>query len=248
MKSTLIKFLPWVVGGVIGISIFWLPPFIKPYLGGWTYPVVIGGGLLLFFLTVVMAFAWSLPHTLRSRPLLGMEIPAEVQREIDPLLNMGFRQAGTAMHLEIGPGADLYPFIHTEHPVAVSLAHLHTMPAKVTLDMVSVLSPEGILTTTGNTEAGAAPIPENCYLQVFPNQLVEGLLEKHLKALDWLQKEKGAIVQRPSEELFRSGLELFLGKQRRMFLRNPVGCVLTAIVRAVSSGGPYIKPLWNQSA
>jgi len=138
MRNNFYKFLPWVLGGLIGFFLFRPPAFLTdPGPLAW---VVQGARLAAALLSVVMLMLLgNLPETLEMRMISDGEVPKDVHGIAAQIEALGFQRVGAPWRVQVAPAATLIGFVHPDAPVYATAFCTGTVPAKVSFDFVSIL-------------------------------------------------------------------------------------------------------------
>jgi hypothetical protein len=137
MRDIFYKFLPWVLGGIIGYFMFQPPAFLTD-LGPLAW-VVQGAMLAVALLSFVMLMLLgNLPENLEMKPVPDSAVPKDVRGIATEIEALGFRRVGQPWLVKVAPAATLIGFVHDSEPVYATAFCTGTVPAKVSFDFVSI--------------------------------------------------------------------------------------------------------------
>lgn len=245
MKDFLWKLQPYLMGGLIG----WLairPPGFTESWGPWRYLLMVCLAGLGVLGTVVLSALQSLPRDLRLQPLGRPLYDPEIQRLAECLHLLGFRQAGEPLQVQVKPPASLVPFTHPEVPAFATVFRTGTLPAKVSFDLVSVVTERrGALTTLNNPLAAVFPAAPGSLRQVFPGAAPERCFAEHRATLAGLAKQGLAFVQ-PDAGTVTDTLRFGSARQRQLFLQSPLRHSLVLLWRLWTRDNPHLGPVFGQ--
>jgi len=245
MRNQFYKYMPWVLGGLIGFFLFRPPAFLQD-LGvlAWVIQLAMLALALLSF--VMLMLLANLPQELKMTMLQDSQTPAEVEKVAREIEALGFHRVGPPWKVEIAPVATLVGFVHESQPVYATAFCTGTAPSKVSFDFVSILDTEGAgLTTNNNAEGAVLPAGDALFRQVFPGQPADLLFRRHLEGVDWLSKHGQrcrAVSAGGFEEDFRKGV----ARQREMFQAAPLTGTLVTLWRAATKQVPFVGALGQQ--
>jgi|GEM_PF-38844 len=244
MKVTLLKVLPIAFGLAIGWLLFHPPAWLAP-LGPARYLVVAAlcGALLVAF--VAAQISSNLPADVTLEPL-PQGPPAELADLVTRFRDLGFEQAGPPLKVGISPPATMVGLVHPREPIMATVFRTGTLPAVTGFDLVSVLHDgRGGLTTGADRRGATLPGGPWVLRQVFPGAAVEELLTHHRDALGWL-RGRGLTFRPVAGSGFADEFRRALGRQREIFLANPIGSALVALWRSATGRVPHLGPLAGQ--
>ena len=246
MKNAIMKLMPFVVGGGLGILLFHPPAFLRE-LGFGAYLVM---GLLvamLFVLFIGFLLLANFPADLRLDAAATATVPAELQTMMSDLINAGFTMAGAPRSVGVAPPALLVPFVHSSDPIYASLFRTGTVPAKVSYDCVSIFEGERGGLTTGPDLAGTfVPGAPGSLRQVFPSAKPAQLLDHHRRGLAYLRTR--GIEPRPvSSGTFDNDFRQAMSRGRRAFLQRPILTTLVSVWRSLTRSTPHLGSIEKQS-
>ena len=233
MKDLMAKVMPIVMGAVIGWMLFHPPAFLAP-LGALRYLVMVLAGAVLLVGSVVMSVAAALPRETSLTPTTAAIDPA-MRALVDGYLALGFRAAGPAYTVGVAPAATMVGLVHPSEPVYGTVFRTGTIPPVVASDFVSLLEGErGGLTTSANLRAGTLPGDDGSFRQCLVGATLEQLFAAHREAVAWL-RTRGVRCRSVSAASFAGDFTRALGRQRAVFMSNPIGNAVRAIWR--TAGG-----------
>jgi len=236
MKDQAAKAMPVVMGLVIGWLLFHPPAFLAS-LGAARYLVMALAGAALLLATVVMTVAAALPRQVSLTPTAPPDDPA-FRALADRYQALGFRPVGPPYTVGVAPAATLLGFVHPSEPVYGTVFRTGTVPAVVSSDFISLLEGErGGLTTSANPRGGTLPGDDGSFRQCLVGAMPEQLFPAHCDGVRWL-RTRGLRCRAVSAASFVGDFTRALGRQRAIFMANPVGNALRAIWRTASTRTP----------
>lgn len=245
MRNQFYKYLPWVLGGLIGFFMFRPPAFMQD-LGAFAW-LIQGAMLALALLSFVMLMLISnLPADIKMTLLQDSQAPGGVEKLATEIESLGFHRVGPPWKVEVAPAATLIGFVHESQPVYATAFITGTIPAKISFDFVSVLDAESAgLTTNNNAEGAVLPAGDSSFRQVFPGQPADLLFRRHLEGLDWLGK-RGLRCRAVSAGAFEQDFRNAMAAQRQLFLDAPLKGTLVTLWRAATKQVPFVGALAQQ--
>jgi hypothetical protein len=232
MKDLIAKVMPIVVGVVIGWMLYHAPAFLAP-LGVLQYVVMALAGAALLIGSVVMSVAAALPREVSLTPTTAAIDPA-MRALVDGYLALGFQLAGPVYTVGVAPAATLVGLVHTREPVLGTVFRTGTIPPVVASDFISLLEGErGGLTTSANPRGGTLPGDDGSFRQCLVGARLEQLFAAHREAVAWL-RTRGVLCRSVSATSFAGDFTRALGRQRAVFMSNPIGNAVRAIWRTAS--------------
>lgn len=246
MRNNFYKFLPWVLGGLIGFFLFRPPAFLTD-LGplAWVVQGAMLAAALLSF--VMLMLLGNLPENLEMKMISDGEVPKDVHGIADEIEALGFQRVGAPWRVQVAPAATLIGFVHPDAPVYATAFCTGTVPAKVSFDFVSILDgPRGGLTTNNNPEGAVLPAGDSSLRQVFPGQSVEVLFRGHLEGIEWLAKQ-GVGCRSVSAGGFEQDFKAAMAQQRQLVLDAPLKGTFVTLWRSATKQVPFVGPLAQQS-
>lgn len=246
MKDVVYKYLPLVVGALLGILAVAPPAFLDL---SWPARVVIGlpvVGLLFVGFTVFMISS-ALPDKIGMTPIDQKLVTDSMMDTFVAFQDAGFQLAGPPLRIETAPPAVLVPLIDRTGEVYGTIYRTGTEPPKTSCDMVTVFAePEAGLTTGPAVEGASLPASPRSFFQVFPNADIATLYARHREALEYLQRQ-GLRVKAASPQEFPKDFRHAISQQRRHFFRNPLWHAIVAIYRSSSGTTPHLGPIQQQA-
>ncbi len=234
MKDLMAKVMPIVMGAVIGWMLYHPPAFLAP-LGVLQYVVMALAGAALLIGSVVMSVAAALPREASLTPATAA-IDPDMRALVDGYLALGFQPAGPAYTVGVAPAATMVGLVHPSEPVFGTVFRTGTIPPVVSSDFVSLLEGErGGLTTSASRRAGTLPGDAGSFRQCLVGATLEQLFAAHREAVAWL-RTRGVRCRPVSAASFAGDFTRALGRQRTVFMSNPIGNAVRAIWR--TAGGP----------
>jgi len=219
MKDLTAKAMPIVMGLLIG------------------FLVMVLAGAALLIATVVMTVAGALPRAVTLTPTVEPGDPA-FRALVDRYQRLEFQPAGPAYTVGIAPAATIVGLVHSSEPVYGTVFRTGTVPAVVASDFISLLENDrGGLTTSANTRGGTLPGDAGSFRQCFPGATPEQLFAAHCEGVKWL-KTRGLRCRPLSASSFVADFTRALGRQRAIFMANPVGNAVRAVWRTASQKTP----------
>ena len=245
MRDQFYKYLPWVLGGLIGFFMFRPPAFLTD-LGPLAW--VIQGALLALALLsfVMLMLLGNLPEEVKMTPLPDMAVPGELDGLVREIQSLGFHRVAAPWKVGVAPTATLIGFVHESEPVYATAFVTGTVPAKVSFDFVSGF--DGVqagLTTNNNPEGAVLPAGNSSFRQVFPAQPAALLLQRHLEGLAWLGK-RGLRARSTSTGHFEQDFREAMANQRSLFLDSPLKGTFVTLWRAATKQVPFVGALAQQ--
>ncbi|HVN75084.1 MAG TPA: hypothetical protein VMT19_02120 [Thermoanaerobaculaceae bacterium] len=233
MKDQAAKALPIVAGLVIGWMVFHPPEALAP-LGAARYLVMVLAGGALLLATVVLTIAAALPRRLTMTPTASPEEPA-FRGLVDRYTALGFMPAGPAYTVGMAPAATLVGLVHPTEPVYGTVFRTGTVPPVVSSDFISLLEGErGGLTTSANPRGGTLPGDAGSFRQCLVGATPDQLFAAHCDGVRWL-RTRGLRCRAVSAASFESDFTRAVGRQRAIFMANPVASAVKAIWRTASA-------------
>jgi hypothetical protein len=232
MKDLMAKVMPIVLGALIGWMLYHPPAFLAP-LGVLRYVVMALAGAVLLIGTVVMSVAAALPREAALTPSMAAIDPA-MRSLVDGYLALGFQLAGPVYTVGVAPAATMVGLVHPTEPVFGTVFRTGTIPPVVASDFVSLLEGErGGLTTSGNPRGGTLPGEDGSFRQCLLGAKLQELFAAHREAVAWLRAH-GAGCRPVSAASFPADFARALGRQRAVFMSNPIGNAVRAIWRTAA--------------
>ena len=233
MKDAAAKVMPIVVGIVIGWMLFHPPVLLAP-LGPARYLVMVLAGSALLVASVVMIVAAALPREVSLTPTTAPADPA-LDALVERYKALGFEPAGPTYTVGMAPAATLVGLVHPIEPVYGTVFRTGTVPAVVASDFISLLEGErGGLTTSANRRGGTLPGDAGSFRQCILGATPEQLFAAHCDAVKWL-RTRGVRCRSVSAAAFSGDFTRAVGRQREIFMANPVGNAVRAIWRTAST-------------
>jgi hypothetical protein len=233
MKDLMAKVMPIVMGAAIGWMLFHPPVFLAP-LGPLRYVVMVLAGAVLLVGSVVMSVAAALPREASLTPTTSAIDPA-MRALVDGYLALGFQPAGPVYTVGVAPAATMVGLVHPTEPVFGTVFRTGTIPPVVASDFISLLEGErGGLTTSANPRGGTLPGDDGSFRQCLVGATLQQLFAAHREAVAWL-RTRGVRCRSVSATSFAGDFARALGRQRAVFMSNPIGNALRAIWR--TAGG-----------
>ena len=246
MRDRFYKYLPWVLGGLIGFFMFQRPAFLTD-LGPFAW--VLQGALLALALLsfVMLMLLGNLPEELKMSPLPDSAAPGDLNALIQQIEALGFHRVGSPWKVKVAPAATLIGFAHESELTYATAFATGTVPAKVCFDFVSILDGSRTcgLTTNNNPEGAVLPAGHSSFRQVFPGQPAELLFQRHVEGLAWLDK-RGLRARPVSADRFEQDFREAMANQRRLFLDAPWKGTLVTLWRAATKQVPFVGALAQQ--
>ncbi len=231
-----------IAGALLSFSPDWLP--FETGTGR-----VIALGLFFVGLTVAVmgAVLGSLPENAR-KTAIGNGIPAVCQPLVRRIEGLGFARLGPALRVHLEPAAYLVPLWHEADRMYSTVFASDGAPTKAHYDFVTVFEPgEVALTSAANVAAGVLPPSDGSFLQIFPGENPETLVERHRDGCEHLARA-ARVQPRPRAASFEALLAGAMRRQRHAFLRAPLRNTWTALLRVVTKRTPAIGPVGEQAA
>jgi len=245
MKEKVWKFLPIVIGLVLGWLLFHPPEWLST-LGVVRYVVMAIFVFILFIAFVVMMVAGSLPANVRITPAPDIAVTDDLSALAKRYRDLGFSQAGRPLRVEIAPPATLLPFVHEQEQTYGTVYRTGTLPAKTSFDFVSILKDNrGGLTTTVLPQGAALPAGAGELRQVFPGATIEELFHHHCEAVAYLGT-RGLPCKQVSADSFIQDIKAGIAYQRKTFFSSPFRNAIISIWRSVTKRVPHIGQIQHQ--
>lgn len=246
MKDGIAKYLPFVVGGVIGWLLFHPPQWLGP-AGPYRTLLMVAVGFVLLVAFIVYVIAAGVPADVALSPCAGAVDPG-IARYGERLKALGFVEAGPLLRVEIKPAATLLPFVHASEPVYATVFRTGTVPAVLSFDFVSILDGcRGGLTSSADPRGATLPAGPGAFRQVVAGAGMEAVFRLHLEGVAWLCA-RGLAAKRVSAQDFAHDFKAAVRRQSEGFRRAPVRHALIALWRTVSRRHPHDGPLSRQPA
>lgn len=245
MRDQFYKFLPWVLGGVIGFFLFRPPAFLQDLgMFAWVIQGVLLVAALLSF--VALMLVGNLPENVEMTPVSDSEMPPDLVPLVAKIEGLGMQRVGAPWKVKVAPAAILVGFSHPTEPIFASAFCTGTVPAKTSFDFVSVFDGyEAGLTTNNNPEGAVLPEGNSSLRQVFPGENPKQLLQRHKDALGWMH-EMGLRFRNVSPDRFEEEFKGAMRAQRRLFLASPLRGTFVTLWRAATKQIPFKGPLSEQ--
>jgi hypothetical protein len=246
MKDGISKFLPFIVGGIIGWILF-NPPEWLALRGPFRPVVMIAAACALLLAFIVYSISASVPADVGLEPYSGPG-DAGISVYAGKIKALGFVEAGPPYRVDIKPALALVPFVHAREPVYATVFRTGTMPAVTAFDFVSILDGfRGGLTTSADPRGGTLPAGPGAFRQIIDGAGVELAYRVHLEGVAWL-RSRGLAAKKASAQEFASDFKKAIAKQHEGFRSAPVRHALVALWRTVSKRHPHNGPLASQPA
>jgi hypothetical protein len=246
MKDTIAKYLPFVVGGIIGWLLF-NPPHWLALHGPLRTAVMIALAIVLLVAFIVYSISISIPGNVALAPHAG-PVDASISAYAGRIQSLGFVAAGPPCRVEIKPAVTLLPFVHGSEPVYATVFRTGTVPAVTAFDFVTILDGfRGGLTTSADPRAGTLPAGPGEFRQIFEGAGIESAYQLHLEGTAWL-RSRGLPAKPLSAQEFNTDFRTALARQREGFSAAPIRYALTALWRSISKRHPHNGALAGQPA
>jgi len=244
MKDSLAKYLPIVVGALIGWFLFHPPKNLLPK-GPLGTVLPVAAAIVVFVAFVVYSIAASVPADVGLAPHAGPLDPS-LARLAEKIKALGFLEAGPPYRVEIKPPVVLLPFVHASEPVYATVFRTGTAPAVTAFDFVSILDGfRGGLTSNADPRGATLPAAPGAFRQVGAGAGVEAVYRLHLEGVAWL-RSRGLGAKKVSPGDFAADFKAAIRRQNEGFRSAPVRQALIAIWRTVSKRHPHDGPLAGQ--
>ena len=250
MKDQISRYLPILIGLLIGLLAGWMlvspPDLLGPSLLVRATAVLllaVLGPLVLF----IFLIAANLPARIKLTPIKQQNVTNEMMDVFLAYQQAGFKLAGQPLRVGTSPPAVLVPLVDDQEPMYGTIFRTTTAIPKTSCDIVSILEPYGVLTTSAAPEGAALPSAPGAFFQVFPEKDVATLRTRHVEALNFLRRA-GVRVKPVSGESFPEDFRTAITTQRHHFLSNPVWHTIVTVWRSVTGTSPHIGPVRAQSA
>jgi hypothetical protein len=246
MRRRLSRFLPILVGVVLGYLLVSPPEWLSP-LGPWRWVAVVA----IVLLGLLVFTAWQLSANLPADPPLEAAAEAEVSGELRGLCArfeaLGFQRIGPPMTVGIAPPALMVALVHEAERAYATAFRTSTLPPKTAFDCVSILDGDRGGLTTGAEPAGAAiPAARGSLRQVFPGGSVEQVFERHREGLQHLRGQ-GLSARAVSASTFRRDFATSFRRQREAFTAAPLRGAAITLWRAATGRTPHLGPIASQA-
>lgn len=244
MKKFLLRFSPFIVGGLIGLFLF-NPPELLRSIGWRGYLVIPVLCLLLIIFYPGYAFIRSVFRKFELIPLDKQIDRRDIQTLVDTLTSLGFIPAGPALKLP-GYAAIIVPFVHEDLDTYCAILRLQVGFGKTMLAFSSIMEDNLSGLATFRERANAfEPRPACDFYQVFPRADIPILFQHHLRGLEYLQRY-GLNTRAVGCDRFvkdeKKGQSL-----RKIYLRsNLFRHTIIFVWRFLTRRTPYIGPLEKQ--
>lgn len=245
MRDTFFKFMPIVVGGLLG----WLlvnPPAALASLGSLRYVVMAVLVLVLLLVWTAVLNAVNLPADVSLEPLTDDVVEGDLRKLRHDFQSLGFLQAGSPYRVGIAPSGVMVAFIHAKEPVFGTIFQTGTIPRKTSFNLVSILEGErGKLTSIPHRHGAVTPVSPGVLLQVFPGARPEKLIEAHYDGLAYLL-ERGLRARALEAASFPRYFKNSVRRQREVFLSAPLRTAAIALWRIVTGSTPHLGSIRTQ--
>ena len=168
------------------------------------------------------------------------------------LARQGFSTISRPMLLNLNPPMALLAMKEDNGRCFATIFNSGSPKNKPGTDFVSVIQNprdvstiQAILTTGNMAEGGTVPVPKGSFMQLFPGADLHTLLQRHIEAMQFLQKN-GVNFQVVNNQAFRPALFSAIGRIKTTFLRDPVVNTLVAMFRTFSKRSPWLGPISSQ--
>lgn len=245
MKAIIYKFLPIVVGVILGVLAVSPPQFL-----GLPLPARILIGLpavaLAFLLFTVIMISAAMPQDIKLTPIEQGKVTEDMMDLFLAYQDAGFQLAGPPIQVETAPPAVLVPLIDRTGQVYGTIFRTGTQPPKTACDMVTVFQqPRAGLTTGAAVEGASLPASPGAFHQVFKDADISTLYHQHLAAVEQL-RQQGLMVKPASARDFPEDFRESINHSRAHFFRNPLWNALVIIYRSSTGTTPHLGPIANQ--
>jgi hypothetical protein len=194
--------------------------------------MVLAGAVLLVG-TVVMSVVAALPREASLTPTAD-DIDPDMSALVRGYIDLGFEPAGPAYTVGVAPAATLVGLVHPRELVFGTVFRTGTIPPVVASDFVSLLEGErGGLTTSANVRGGTLPGDDGTFRQCLVGATLEQLFAAHREAVAWLSA-RGVRCRAVSAGSFTTDFSRALGRQRAVFMADPIRNAVRAIWRTAS--------------
>jgi hypothetical protein len=245
MKDAIFKYLPIVVGVLLGVLVV-----APPALLGLSWPVRVAIGIpvvaLLFVGFTVFMISSALPDKVGMTPIDQKLVSDQMMDVFVAFQDAGFQLAGPPLRIETAPPAVLVPLVDRTGEVYGTIYRTGTQPPKTSCDVVTIFAePEAGLTTGPMIEGASLPASPRSFFQVFPNADIATLYARHLEALEYL-KRQGLRVKPASAQDFPGDFRRAISHQRKHFFTNPLWHAIVTIYRSSAGTTPHVGPIQQQ--
>ncbi len=246
MKDSIAKYLPIVIGGIIGWLLF-NPPEWFALRGPLRWVVMITVAFVLLLAFIVYSISASVPADVGLAPYSG-PLDASITGHFEKLKALGFSEAGSPCLIDIRPSVTLVPFVHASEPVYATVFRTGTMPAVTAFDFVSILDGfRGGLTTSADARGGILPAGPGEFRQIDSGGGIESIYRLHLEGVGWL-RARGLTAKRVSAQEFTADFKKAMARQREGFRSAPIRHALIALGRTLFKLQPHNGSLASQPA
>jgi hypothetical protein len=239
------KYLPGIIGLLIGLMIFNPPGFLHRF-GGASYLLMVLFAVFAVFAFSVIIIHKNLPTDLTIRRSTNTALPGEMTKLSEDFKSLGFVQASEVpLIFGIAPPAVVIPFVNEPERIYGAIYKTDTMPPRISFDMVSIFEGDRGGLTTGVLAEGAAMPTRGSLKQVLLRANVSTVYEKHRQAINYL-KGKGILCKAVNPQSFEKEMRASIIRLRKSFLASPLIFTLTVIWRAATKKTPHLGPIQNQ--
>lgn len=244
MKEIVLRALPIVIGFVAGWIIVYPPPFL-----GLSFPVRFVIAVPLVALAIFLFFIWmisaAMPEDVEIERVEQQKITDEMVGLFNAFRAAGFELAGGPLKVGMMPPAVLVPMIDKQGQMYGTIYRTSTDPPKTSYDIVSVLEPQGALTTGCAVEGGSLPAAPGQFMQIFPGADVQILRQRHQEALTALER-KGLRARLVSAASFPRDFRDAINRMRAHFWTRPIRHTAIAVYRSMTGTTPHVGPIHKQ--
>lgn len=244
VKETVFRALPIVIGFIAGWIVVYPPPFL-----GLSFPMRFVIAVPLVALAVFLFFMWMISAAMPEDVEIERVEQRAVTDEMVGLFNAyraaGFEMAGGPLKVGMMPPAVLLPMIDKQGQMYGTIYRTSTDPPKTSYDIVSMLEPQGGLTTGAAIEGGSLPASPGEFMQIFPGADVQVLRQHHQQALAALER-KGLHTKLVSAASFPGDFRDAMNRARAHFWSRPIRHTAIIVYRSVTRTTPHLGPIHKQ--
>jgi hypothetical protein len=231
---------------IVSVFLFFSPDWV-PLEAGMARVVVAVLFSVGLTVAVMGAVLGSLPENAKITSI-GHGIPAVLQPLVRRIEGLGFERLGSALRVHLEPPAYLVALWHEGDRTYSTVFASDGAPDKAHFDYVTMFQPGEVgLTSSANVGAGVLPPADGSFLQIFPGEAPEQLLECHRQGCEHLV-HAARVQPRAKAATFEFLLAGALARQRAAFMRAPLRNTWTALFRVLRKSSPAVGPVGQQPA
>lgn len=243
MKAAFYRYLPLVVGVILGWFLFSPPSFLpgNAWMRWGIHLVLVVAALVAVIVALVAA---GLPEGLRIRKASGklLEALPALRPLAVQLRELKFAPLGPALEVQVQPPALLLPMMDEQELVVGNLFKPSTVISKVGYDLGSRLAGEASLTSLVDPAGASLPSGPRDFRQVLPGLSPRELLQAHWQGLAYLEA-LGFPVAPLEPKRYQEQVAKDTADKRRVFFGAPVRHAFAAYWRTLTQRVPCRGPV-----